>query len=270
MRNDPFHTGRVALPLEPSTGQSDGMDAFAAYPPIFRDRREAGEMLAAAVEALPGLRDPIVLALPRGGVPVASEVAMRIHAPLDVLVVRKLGTPGQEELALGAVASGGAEYLNAELIAELRLPQSVLDRIRQREMAEVERRTGSYRGNLPWPALRGRSAIVVDDGAATGATALAAIAALRPQFPAEVVMALPVAPRETRARLRAAADRLVCLRSPDRFLAIGACYLDFEHVSDEDVHALLRRSVATSRSDSMPGRRSSVGGPNGCGNPGAH
>ena len=252
MRNDPFHTGRVALPLEPSTGQSAGMDAFSAYPPIFRDRREAGEMLAEAVEALPGLRDPIVLALPRGGVPVASEVAMCIHAPLDVLIVRKLGTPGQEELALGAVASGGSEYLNAELIAMLRLPQPVLDRIRDRELAEVERRSRSYRGNLPWPALRGRSAIVVDDGAATGATALAAIAALRRQLPAEVVMALPVAPKETCARLRATADRLVCLRSPDRFLAIGTWYLDFGQVSDEDVRALLRRAVVASRSDPMP------------------
>jgi putative phosphoribosyl transferase len=231
------------------------MDAFSPSRPIFTDRREAGVMLAEAVEALPGLRDPIVLALPRGGVPVAFEVAMRLHAPLDVLIVRKLGTPGQEELALGAVASGGAEYLNAELIAELRLPQQVLDRIRQREMAEVERRTRSYRGSLPWPALRGRSAIVVDDGAATGATALAAIAALRRQLPAEVVMALPVAPKETCARLLAAADRLVCLRSPDRFLAIGAWYLDFGQVSDEDVRALLRRAVATSRSDSMPAGR---------------
>jgi putative phosphoribosyl transferase len=228
------------------------MDASSAYTPIFRDRREAGEMLAEAVEALPGLRDPIVLALPRGGVPVAFEVAMRIHAPLDVLIVRKLGTPGQEELALGAVASGGAEYLNAELIAELRLPPPVLDRIRQREMAEVECRSRSYRGDLRWPNLRGRSVIVVDDGAATGATALAAIAALRRQLPAEVLMALPVAPKDTCDRLRAAADRLVCLRSPELFFAIGTWYLDFGQVSDEDVRALLRRAVAASRSDPMP------------------
>jgi putative phosphoribosyl transferase len=231
------------------------MDAFSAHLPIFRNRREAGEMLAEAVAALPGLRDPVVLALPRGGVPVASEVARRIHAPLDVIIVRKLGTPGHEELALGAVASGGSEYLNAGLIAELQLPQPVLARIRRREMAEVERRTSSYRGNLPWPVLRGRSAIVVDDGAATGATALAAIAAIRRHLPAEVVMALPVAPQETCDHLRAAADRLVCLRSPDQFLSIGTWYLDFEQVSDEDVRALLRRALATSRSDSMPAGR---------------
>ena len=255
MRNDPFHTGRVALPLRLSVGQADGMDAFSPSRPIFKDRREAGVMLAEALEALPGLRDPIVLALPRGGVPVAFEVAMRLHAPLDVLIVRKLGTPGQEELALGAVASGGAQYLNAQLIAELRLPLQVLDRIRAREMAEVERRTRNYRGDLSWPALRGRSVIVVDDGAATGATALAAIAALRRQLPAEVVMAVPVAPGETCDRLRTAADRLVCLRSPAMFLAIGTWYLDFGQVSDEDVRTLLRRAVATSRSDSIPAGR---------------
>lgn len=255
MRNDPFYTGRVALPLRLSTGHADGMDAFSPYLPIFKDRRDAGEMLAEAVEALPGLRDPIVLALPRGGVPVAFEVAMRIHAPLDVLIVRKLGTPGQEELALGAVASGGAEYLNAELIAELRLPQPVLDRIREREMAEVERRTRNYRGDLPWPALRGRSAIIVDDGAATGATALAAIAALRRQLPAEVVMALPVAPKDTCDRLRAAADRLVCLRTPDLFFAIGTWYLDFGQVADDDVRALLRLAATSSRTHPLAAGR---------------
>jgi putative phosphoribosyl transferase len=231
------------------------MDSVAPYFRIFKDRSEAGEMLAKAVGAQAGFTDPIVLALPRGGVPVAFEVARRLHAPHDVLIVRKLGTPGQEELALGAVASGGAEFLNAELIAELRLPQPVLDRIREREMAEVERRTRSYRGELPWPALRGRSVIVVDDGAATGATALAAIAGLRHQFPAEVVMALPVAPKDTCDRLRAAADRLICLRSPELFFAIGTWYLDFGQVSDDDVRALLRRAVATSRSDPMPAGR---------------
>jgi len=208
-------------------------------------------MLAEAVGALPELRDPIVLALPRGGVPVGFEVARRLRAPLDVLIVRKLGTPGQEELAVGAVASGGAEYLNTQLIAELRLPQAVLDRIRERELAEVERRTRRYRGDLPWPELRGRSVIVVDDGAATGATALAAIAALRRQLPAEVVTALPVAPRDTCDRLRAAADRLVCLRTPDLFFAIGTWYRDFGQVSDDDVRALLRRAGTTSRSDRL-------------------
>jgi putative phosphoribosyl transferase len=220
------------------------MDPFGSYPPPFTDRREAGRMLAEAVGEWGRFIDPVVLALPRGGVPVGFEVARRLRAPLDVLIVRKIGAPGQEELALGAVASGGAEYLNAELIAELGLPQGVLDGIREREMAEVERRSHRYRGDLPWPDLRGRTVIVVDDGAATGATALAAIAALRPQSPAEVVVALPVAPRETCDQLRAAADRLVCLRSPELFLAIGMWYRDFGQISDDAVTALLKLAAA--------------------------
>jgi putative phosphoribosyl transferase len=222
------------------------MEGFGSLASAFRDRCEAGLILGEAVGALHGLRDPIVLALPRGGVPVAFEVARRLEAPLDVLIVRKLGAPGQEELALGAVASGGAEYLNEELIATLQMPGGMLDRIRERETAEVERRSRRYRGDRPWPELRGRSVIVVDDGAATGATALAAIAALRRQSPAEVVMALPVAPRDTCDRLRAAADRLVCIRSPELFLAIGIWYRDFGQVSDEEVVALLRMAATPS------------------------
>lgn len=217
--------------------------------PAFQDRREAGRLLAGAVGGLPGLRDPIVLALPRGGVPVGVEVARRLGAPLDVLVVRKLGAPRREELALGAVASGGAEYLNAGLIAELGLPRGVLDRIRQREWAEVERRARRFRGDLPWPELRDRSVVVVDDGAATGATALAAIAALRPQRPAEIVMAIPIAPRGTCDRLRVAADRLVCLHAPEHFFAIGSWYLDFEQLADDEVRALLRRAAPAVKCD---------------------
>jgi Predicted phosphoribosyltransferases len=201
-------------------------------------------MLAAAVERLPNLRRPIVLALPRGGVPVGFEVARQLHAPLDVLVVRKLGTPGQEELALGAVAIGEAIYLNAALIEELGIPEQVIAQIRAHEMGEVERRTMRYRGDRPLPELRGRSVIVVDDGAATGATAEAAIQALRGQHPAEIVVALPVAPGDTCDRLRAVADRLVCLHSPELFFAIGAWYLDFTQVSDDEVRDLLRRTEA--------------------------
>lgn len=234
------------------------MDTVPPSLPVFKDRREAGEMLAEAVRALAGFKDPIVLALPRGGVPVGFEVAQQLRAPLDLLIVRKLRTPGQEELALGAVASGGAEFLNAELIAELSLPQLVIDRIREREMADVERGSQRYRGDLPWPELHGRSVIVVDDGAATGATALAAIAALRRQLPAEIVIALPVAPRDTCARLRDAADRLVCLRSPELFVAIGTWYLDFGQVSDDEVRDLLRRAASTSRF--RPTRRRVVDG----------
>jgi putative phosphoribosyl transferase len=212
---------------------------------VFRDRCEAGQLLAAAVEALPDLKQPIVLALPRGGVPVGFEVAQQLGAPLDVLVVRKLGTPGQEELAIGAVAFGGASFLNTDLVAELQLSERVVDEIRERELAEVMRRNARYRGDRPWPDLGGRSVVIVDDGAATGATAEAAVTALRGQGPAEIVVALPVAPADTCDRLRAAADRLVCLRSPRLFFALGSWYLDFEQVSDEEVRDLLQRAAET-------------------------
>lgn len=228
-------------------------------PFVFRDRREAGEMLAAAVERLPNLQQPIVLALPRGGVPVGFEVARQLHTPLDVLVVRKLGTPGQEELALGAVAYGEAVYLNEALINELGIPAAAIDEIRAREMAEVGRRTARYRGDRPLPALQGRSVILVDDGAATGATAEVAIRALRGQRPAEIVLALPVAPGDTCERLRAVADRLVCLRSPELFFAIGEWYVDFSQVSDNEVRDLLQRAedAAESAKPTSVTRRSS-------------
>lgn len=209
-------------------------------------------MLAAAVAQLPELQRPIVLALPRGGVPVGVEVARQLHAPLDVLVVRKLGTPGQEELALGAVAFGEAIYLNRTVIDELHIPEQVVDEIKAREMAEVERRTARYRGDRPLPDLGERSVIVVDDGAATGATAEAAIRALRGQHPAEIVVALPVAPGDTCDRLRAVADRLVCLRSPELFFAIGEWYLDFTQVSDEEVRDLLERAVVPAEAETAP------------------
>lgn len=218
-------------------------------PFVFSDRREAGQMLAAAVAKLPELQRPIVLALPRGGVPVGFEVARQLHAPLDVLVVRKLGTPGQEELALGAVAFGEAVYLNRTVIDELRIPEEVVDEIKAREMTEVERRTARYRGDRPLPDLGERSVIVVDDGAATGATAEAAIKALRGQHPAEIVLALPVAPGDTCDRLRAVADRLVCLRSPELFFAIGEWYVDFTQVSDEEVRVLLEQAAVPAETE---------------------
>ena len=214
------------------------------YPPPFSDRADAGRRLGEVVAGLPGLQRPIALALPRGGVPIGFEVARRVAAPLDVLIVRKLGTPGQEELALGAVATGGSTYLNADLIRTLGIPDEVVEQIRRRELAEVDRRSASYRGTRPWPALAGRSVIVVDDGAATGATALAGIAALRLQGPAEIVVALPVAPQETVARLRQVADRVVCLEEPATFYAIGSWYGDFDQVSDDEVIDLLARAAS--------------------------
>lgn len=214
------------------------------YPPPFTDRGDAGRRLGEAVAGLTGLQRPIVLALPRGGVPIGYEVARRIAAPLDVLIVRKLGTPGQEELALGAVATGGGTHLNADLIRTLGVPEEVVEQIRRRELAEVDRRSARYRGERPWPSLAGRSVIVVDDGAATGATALAGIAALRPQGVVEIVVALPVAPRETAARLRQAADRVVCLEEPGAFYAIGSWYREFDQVSDDEVVDLLARAAS--------------------------
>jgi putative phosphoribosyl transferase len=209
---------------------------------VFEDRCDAGRRLSAAVDALPDLRDPIVLALPRGGVPVGYEVAHRLGAPLDVLIVRKLGVPGREELALGAVAGGGIVYRNQPLIDELGIPALLIDQVRAREEAEVERRAERYRGSRAWPRLDGRSVVVVDDGAATGATVLAAIAALRPQQPSEIVVALPVAPAETCDQLREAADRVVCLIAADLFFALGSWYADFEQVSDDEVRDLLARA----------------------------
>ena len=207
--------------------------------PAHRDRRAAGLAVADAVDDLPGLVDPIVLALPRGGVPVGREVAVRLGAPLDVLAVRKIGVPGHEELAMGAVASGGIVYLDRDIIRQIGLPPSTVDDVRDREATEVDERARRYRGRRPWPELRGRSVILVDDGVATGATMLAAIAALRPQEPREIVVAVPVAAAETRDRLVRAADRVVCVAAPDDLWAISLWYEDFAQVSDEDVEGLL-------------------------------
>jgi putative phosphoribosyl transferase len=216
-----------------------------AEAPAFRDRADAGAALADAVARLTGLVDPIVLALPRGGVPVAAEVAARLAAPLDVLAVRKLGVPGHEELAMGAVASGGTLYLDRDIIGRIGLPASTVDAVRRREEAEVEDRSWRYRGGRPWPPLAARSVLLVDDGVATGSTMLAAIAALRAQGPHELVVSVPVAPDDTCAQLREAADRVVCVRCPPDLWAISLWYEDFAQVSDDEVRAILARASAT-------------------------
>lgn len=231
------------------------MDSGFLAAQVFDDRRQAGRELAAAVAALEGLARPIVLALPRGGVPVGFEVARLLGAPLDVLVVRKIGVPGQEELALGAVASGGACYVNAEVVAEVGLPRELLDRLRDRELVEVERRNREYRGDRPMPDLAKRSVIIVDDGAATGATVEAAISALRGQAPAEIVVGLPVAPADTCQQLAAAADRLVCLHRPVFFYALGAWYVDFSQVSDDEVRDLLAQADHLATGQARAGNR---------------
>lgn len=206
----------------------------------FRDRSEAGTVLGQAVLALRDWRDPVVLALPRGGVPVAAEVARALQAPLDILVVRKIGHPRHEEFAVGAIASGGITVMNPQSASALGdVSRAELDRVIAREQAELQRRETSYRGNEPPIALQGREAIVVDDGLATGATMRAAVAALRQLGPARVTVAVPVGARESCEALAAVADDVVCLRKPQPFYAVGAWYAQFPQTSDAQVHALL-------------------------------
>src|SRR5581483_11753592 len=204
----------------------------------FRDRAEAGRLLAERLGGLGG-GDVVVLGLPRGGVPVAREVARALGAPLDVFLVRKLGLPGQPELAMGAIASGGTRVLNEELVDELRLPPEVVDAVAERERAELERRERAYRGDRPPLPLAGRTVLLVDDGLATGSSMRAAIAAVRARRPRRVVVAVPVAPRHTLDELRPLVDELVCLAAPEPFHAVGLWYADFAEVSDEEV----RRAV---------------------------
>jgi putative phosphoribosyl transferase len=206
---------------------------------LFRDRTEAGQLLAAQLRAYAHRPDVLVLGLPRGGVPVAFEVAQALQVPLDVFVVRKLGLPGQEELAVGAIASGGARVLNDEVVRALEIPGEAIDSLAAQEQAELERRERVYRGDRPWPDLHGRVVILVDDGLATGSTMRAAVAALRHQEPDRIVVAVPVAAPETCQEFRSIADEIVCLQTPDPFYAVGLWYRDFGQTTDEQVRALL-------------------------------
>jgi putative phosphoribosyl transferase len=181
--------------------------------------------------------DVVVLALPRGGAPVAYEVAQALRAPLDVFVVRKLGTPGQEELALGAIASGGVRVLNQDVVHGLGIGLEEIEHVTQRELAELERRERKYRGSRPPLEIQGRTVILIDDGLATGSSMRAAIAALRRLEPAKIVVAVPVAARSTCEELRTAVDELLCAATPDNFFAVGQWYRRFEQVTDEEVQA---------------------------------
>jgi len=205
----------------------------------FPDRDAAGRALAKALEAYRDRDDVLVLALPRGGVPVAAEVAAALGAELDLLIVRKLGAPDQPELAMGAIASGGVRVLNRDVIASRGIQEHAIEEVARREQQELERREHAYRGARPRPAIEGRCVILVDDGIATGATMRAGILALRRQKPAKIVVAVPVAPPDTVARLRSVADDVVCLATPDVFLAIGQWYIDFPQLSDETVRQAL-------------------------------
>jgi erythromycin esterase-like protein/predicted phosphoribosyltransferase len=208
-------------------------------PGLFRDRPEAGRLLAAKLTTYVNRPDVIVLGLPRGGVPVAYEVARALGAPLDVFIVRKLGVPGYEELAMGAVATGGVRVLNDQLINRLSIPNHLIDAVAARERQELARRERLYRGGRPPPDVRGRTVILVDDGLATGATMHAAIAALRQLWPARIVVAVPTASPQICEEMKAEVDDVICAITPEPFQAVGRWYQDFSQTTDEEVHELL-------------------------------
>ncbi len=205
----------------------------------FQDRADAGRRLAEKLMAYAGRPDVLVLALPRGGVPVAYEVALALHAPLDVFLVRKLGVPGQAELAMGAIATGGVRVLNEEVIEALGIPEDVIEEVTAEEQQELARRERLYRGDNPPPDLRGRTVILIDDGLATGSTMRAAVAAARNQQPARVVVAVPVAARSTYEELQAEVDEIVCVFTPEPFHAVGLWYETFSQTTDEEIQELL-------------------------------
>jgi putative phosphoribosyl transferase len=209
----------------------------------FRDRAEAGSRLGARLAHLAKREGVIVLALPRGGVPVAFEVATALGAPLDVLLVRKLGVPGQPELAMGAIASGGVRVLNRGIIAAAGIGESEIDWVARREEAELRRRERAYRGNRPSPDVRGKTAIVVDDGIATGSTMLAAVDALRRLQAGRVIVAAPAAARSACVQLSRVADEVVALLMPDEFSSVGEWYEQFPQTTDEEVIDLLSRAA---------------------------
>jgi putative phosphoribosyl transferase len=209
----------------------------------FQDRTEAGRRLAEKLEKYAGRTDVIVLGLPRGGVPVAYEVAKQLRAPLDVFVVRKLGVPGFEELAAGAIATGGVRVLNEDVVRALPHAEEMIESVAARETAELERREHEYRDGRPAPALADRIVIVVDDGLATGATMRAAVKALRQSGAAKIVVAIPVGPPDTCRELEEEADKVICLSTPPFFQAVGQYYEDFSQTSDEDVCELLARAA---------------------------
>lgn len=212
-------------------------------PRAFRDRTEAGQRLARRLSAYADRDDVLVLALPRGGVPVGFEVARELGAPLDVFVVRKLGVPGHEELAMGAIASGGVRVLNQDVVDGLDIPDAMIDAVAMRELHELERREHSYRDDLPAPDVQGRTVILVDDGLATGSTMRAAVAALRRLGPHQIIVAVPTAAPTTRAEFQYIADACICDMTPEPFHAVGLWYDDFSQTTDDEVRELLARAA---------------------------
>jgi predicted phosphoribosyltransferase len=206
---------------------------------LFENRLDAGKKLAAQLTQYAGQKDVIVLALPRGGVPVAYEVARAIDAPMDVFLVRKLGVPGQEELAFGAIASGGIEVVNPEIVHAVHLSESTIRSVISREREELRRREQEYRDNRPEPELTGKTVILIDDGLATGASMYAAVVAVKQKRPRKVVVAIPVASPESCSALSRFIDQIVCAYTPEPFYGVGQWYEDFSQTSDEEVRQLL-------------------------------
>jgi putative phosphoribosyl transferase len=209
-------------------------------PMQFRDRHDAGRFLATKLRKYSHENDVVVLGLPRGGVPVAYEVAENLHAPLDIFVVRKLGVPGHEELAMGAIASGGVRVLNDELIDTLGISEKTIDQVAAEELHELERREKLYREGRPAAIVADHTVILIDDGLATGASMRAATIALRQQRPMRIIVAVPVAAAETCELFRDEVDEIVCAMTPEPFHAVGLWYRDFSQTSDEEVTRLLR------------------------------
>lgn len=209
----------------------------------FSDRADAGRQLAEDLASYAD-QDTIVLALPRGGVPVAFEIARRLHAPLDVFIVRKVGVPGHEELAMGAIASGGVRVTNEDVIHQLGISDEVFAAAANEEMRELARRETAYREGRPMPVLQGRTVILIDDGLATGSTMRAAVRAVREQLPGRLVVGVPVAARSTCQELRTEADEVVCHLTPKPFGAVGMWYDDFSQTTDQEVHDLLAQAAA--------------------------
>jgi putative phosphoribosyl transferase len=208
-----------------------------------RNRTEAGQMLASLLTDYANRPDVLVLGLPRGGVPVAFEVAKALNVPLDICLVRKLGVPGHKELAMGAIASGGVRILNYDVVSWLGISSKTIDEVAAREQRELERRDRVYRGDRPQPDVSDRTIILVDDGIATGSTIRAAIVILQQQQPEQIVVAVPVAPAQTCKELKSEVDKVVCLMTPEPFYAIGLWYENFEQTTDEEVRELLAKSL---------------------------
>jgi predicted phosphoribosyltransferase len=209
---------------------------------IYADRAEAGRVLAGLLSNFRATPGAMVLALPRGGVPVGFEISQRLHLPLDVLIVRKLGVPGREELAMGAIASGNLVVLNQPVIRALHLSAEEIQRVVKRERIEIARREEQFRGNRPAPDVRGRVVILVDDGLATGATMRAAAQTIRARSPERLIVAVPVGSREACSELQADVDQVVCAATPAHFSAVGAHYRSFSQTTDEEVRELLAAS----------------------------